>query len=94
MALAYRAVTAVKYGKEDGTVVLFAAGEPVTGLSNKAMKDLWDAGALEQYETEEKTMNGEEPVVDDSAAAAEAPEATEAAEEDKGTPKQPEQPEQ
>jgi hypothetical protein len=57
MALGYRAVTSIKYGAPDGAVKEFAAGEPVSGLSNKAMKELWDAGALEQYEasTEEVT---------------------------------------
>lgn len=54
MALGYKATTNIKYGAADGTVTEFGVGDPVTGLSRDAMKELWDNGALEQFDTVEE----------------------------------------
>lgn len=51
--MAYRALTNIKYSdpKDSGAeVVLIEQGQFVTGLPTGAMKELWDAGALEKVD--------------------------------------------
>lgn len=58
MAKAYRAVTEIRHGQQnagDGSneLLIFKAGDVVKGLPNDVMKNLWDAGALEQVDVVE-----------------------------------------
>lgn len=60
----YYAQTRIEHGAvEDGnnTVTTFEPDEKVTGLDEKTMKQLWDAGALytKEGEDKEKTSAGE-----------------------------------
>jgi hypothetical protein len=48
MAKAYRAVTQIQHGFKDGSVKVFEPGAVVKGLDKETMKQLWDAGALEE----------------------------------------------
>ena len=50
MATMYRAATRIKHGMKDGSAKEFAVGEKVEGLSEDEMKELWLAGALEEFE--------------------------------------------
>lgn len=51
MARQYRAVsTSIKAGLADGSVKVFEPGEVVTGLTSEMMRELWDAGVLEQVD--------------------------------------------
>ena len=43
----YKAATRIKHGMPDGESKIFEVGDTVTGLPKEAMKDLWDAGALQ-----------------------------------------------
>lgn len=52
MARQFKAVnTTIRAGMEDGTVKIFEPGEVVTGLTSEMMRELWDAGVLEQADT-------------------------------------------
>jgi hypothetical protein len=51
MAKVFKAVnTTIRAGMEDGSVKVFEAGEIVTGLTSEMMRELWDAGVLEQVD--------------------------------------------
>lgn len=76
MAIGYRAVTRIKHGDPGGEVKEFAAGDPVVGLSKEAMRDLWDSGALEEYDTSEEKEMSEEAMAEETAEEATAEEAT------------------
>jgi hypothetical protein len=78
MAKQYKAVTLIRHGvgeeQTDGTVrqtgvVVFEPGDVVTGLPKAAMKELWDAGVLEQVEVADaKDKAAEEKEAADKAA--------------------------
>jgi len=76
MATGYRAATKIKHGEPGGEVKEFEAGDPVVGLSKKSMRELWDAGALEEYDTSEEKEMSEEPMVEEVAEGTEAAEGT------------------
>lgn len=59
MAKGFQATTNIRHGMPDGEVKEFGVGQPVTGLSNQDMKELWDNGALEEYETKEEVVSEE-----------------------------------
>jgi len=52
VAKGYRAVTTIKHGAEGGgSAKIFKPGDKVEGLDKDEMRQLWEAGALEEYES-------------------------------------------
>jgi hypothetical protein len=52
--MAYKALTVIRHGKDDGSRVEFQPGEDVTGLPKETMQDLLEAGAIAKYEDWER----------------------------------------
>jgi hypothetical protein len=57
MADRFYAQTKIDHGEPDGERKVFEQDEPVTGLSSKTMKQLWEAGALYVKKSDDQVTN-------------------------------------
>jgi hypothetical protein len=52
MAKSYHAVNRIEHGGEGGELTVFEPGDQVTGLSKDEMLNLWNAGVLEERDSD------------------------------------------